>query len=101
MEGVRHVMLVERYLGVVTPERVAGLVADTRAAVHMVAASGAAIAYVSSIAIPCEETCFCLFVAESRTAVERVNDALAVPAVQTVSALWTGPRAQPGGQSSR
>ncbi len=30
MEGVRHVMLVERYLGVVTPERVAGLVADTR-----------------------------------------------------------------------
>ncbi len=67
----------------------------------MVAASGVAIAYLSSIAIPSEETCFCLFMAESQTAVERVNDALAVPAVQTVSALWTGPRGHPGGHSRR
>ncbi len=94
-------MLVERYLGVVTPERVARLAADTRAAAEMVATTGVAIAYRGSIAIPCEETCFCLFVAESQTAVERVNDALAVPAVQTVSALWTGPRAHPGGHSRR
>jgi len=90
-------MLVERYLGVITPERGARLAADTRAAVEMVAAGGVGIAYLGSIAVPLEETCFCLFVAESQAAVERVNDALAAPAVQTVSALWTGPTVIPAG----
>ena len=94
-------MLVERYLGVVTPERVGRLAANTQAAVERVAAGGMTIAYLSSIAIPLEETCFCLFVAESQTAVERINDALAAPAVQTVSALWAGPHGHPGGHSRR
>jgi len=94
-------MLVERYLGVVTRERVRRLAGDNRAAARIVAAGGVRIAYLSSIAIPLEETCFCLFVAESQAAVERVNDALATPAVQTVRALWTGPRDYPGGHSRR
>lgn len=92
---VRDVLLVERYLGIVTPERVARLAADTRAAVESIAATGVRIAYLGSLAIPREETGFCVFMAESQAAVERVNDALAAPGVQVVSGLWSRNRSAP------
>jgi hypothetical protein len=45
------------------------------------------VAYVGSAAVPEDETCFCLFVADSMSAVERVNRHLLVPSVRMTRGL--------------
>ena len=57
------------------------------AAVAELAAEGVGVAYLGSIAIPQEETCFCLFAAESPAVIEQVNSQLVVPSLRVVSAL--------------
>jgi len=81
------VVLVERYLGGVTPRRLAKLALDTHAAAAQVAAHGVSVTYLGSAALPGDETCFCLFVADSVSAVEQVNRRLLVPSVRTAGAL--------------
>jgi hypothetical protein len=41
--------------------------------------------------MPNEETCFCLFVADSMSVVERVNRELLVPSVRVTRALVVSP----------
>jgi hypothetical protein len=49
------------------------------------------VAYVGSAVVPEDETCFCLFVADSMSAVERVSRHLVVPSVRIARALVVGP----------
>jgi Nickel responsive protein SCO4226-like len=88
---VRQVVLVERYFSAVTPHRLAELAFQTRAVAAREAAHGVRVAYVGSAAVPDEETCFCLFVADSMSAVERVNRHLLVPSVRIAEALVVAP----------
>ena len=80
-------MLVERYLCDTSPQGLAQLAAETRAAVAALAAQGIAIAYLGSTAIPDEETCFCVFAADSPVAVELVNACITAPCVRIIDAL--------------
>ena len=86
-DSVRHVVLVERYFCDITPCALGQLAMETRAAATHLAGQGIAVTYLGSMAIPEEETCFCLFVAESHPAIERMNRRIAVPCVRVVRAL--------------
>jgi len=88
---VHRVVLVERYFSAVTPHRLAELAHHTQAIVARETAHGMRVAYVGSAAVLEDETCFCLFVADSMSAVERVNRHLLVPSVRIASALVVGP----------
>lgn len=90
-DPVHRVVLVERYLSGVTPQRLARLAIDTRATVAALTAEGAGVAYLGSIAISQEETCFCLFAADSPAVIEQVNRRIVIPYVRVVDALTTGP----------
>jgi hypothetical protein len=84
---VHRAVLVERYFAGVSPVRLAQLGHDTHAAVARLAATGVAITYLGSTAVPEDETCFCLFAADSISAVELVNRRLLVPSVRVAGAL--------------
>ena len=88
---VHRVVLVERYFAGVTPRRLAQLGLDTQAAAAQETRDGIRIAYLGSAAVPEDETCFCLFVADSISAVERVNRHLLVPSIRIASALVVNP----------
>ena len=88
---VHHVVLVERYFSAVTPHRLAELALHTQSIAARESARGAHVAYVGSAAVPDEETCFCLFVADSMSAVERINRHLLVPSVRITRALVVAP----------
>jgi hypothetical protein len=64
--------LVERYLGAVAAEGLPAAVARL-AEVCSASAPGASVRYLHSTYLPSEDTCFCLFRADSRDAVRRVN----------------------------
>jgi hypothetical protein len=84
-------VLVERYFSAVTPHRLAELALHTQSLAARETALGARVAYVGSAAMPDEETCFCLFVADSMSVVERVNRELLVPSVRVTRALVVSP----------
>lgn len=88
---VHHVVLVERYFSGVTPQRLAQLALDTQAAAAREVGHGVHVAYLGSAAMPEDETCFCLFVADSMSAVERVNRHLLIPSIRIAGALIVGP----------
>jgi hypothetical protein len=88
---VHQVVLVERYFSALTPHRLAQLALHTQAVAARETGHGVRVAYVGSAAVPEDETCFCLFVADSMAAVERVNRRLVVPSVRIASALVVGP----------
>jgi hypothetical protein len=79
---VHQAVLVERYFSAATPHRLAELALHTQAIADRETAGGVRVAYVGSAAVPEDETCFCLFVADSMSAVERVNRHLLVPSVR-------------------
>jgi hypothetical protein len=89
-DRVHRVWLVERYFGGVTSHRLSQLAADTRATVAEMGAKGVAVGYLGSTAIPQEETCFCLFVAQSPAVIEQLNSHLTVPSLRVVGALSSG-----------
>lgn len=84
-DAVRSVILVERYLPAVTPQSLAQLAADTRAAVDARSVRSVELSYLTSIAVSEDETCFCLFAGASLEAVRQVNRQLNVPSLRTVS----------------
>ena len=88
---VHQAVLVERYFSAATPRRLAQLALDTQAVAAREAAHGVRVAYVGSAAVPEDETCFCLFMADSISAVERVSRHLVVPSVRIARALVVGP----------
>src|ERR1700761_2664564 len=88
---VHQLVVVERYFSSVTPHRLAELALRTQAIVARETAHGLRVAYLGSAAVPEDETCFCLFVADSMSAVDRVNRHLLVPSVRIASALVVGP----------
>ena len=88
---VHHVVLVERYFSGVTPRRLNQLALDTRAAAARETGRGVSVSYLGSAAVLEDETCFCLFEADSIPAVERLNRHLLVPSVRIASALVVGP----------
>ena len=88
---VHQAVLVERYFSAVTPHRLAELALHTQAIAARETDRGVRVAYVGSAAVPEDETCFCLFVADSMSAIERVNSRLMVPSVRIARALVVGP----------
>jgi hypothetical protein len=88
---VRHVVLVERYFSGVTPHRLNQLAVETQAVTAREACRAISVRYLGSTAVPEDETCFCLFVADSMSDVERVNRHLLVPSVRIARALIVGP----------
>jgi hypothetical protein len=88
---VRHVVLVERYFSGVTPQRLNQLAVETHTVAAREASRAISVRYLGSAAVPDDETCFCLFVADSMSAVERVNRHLLVPSVRIARALIVGP----------
>jgi hypothetical protein len=87
---VHHAVLVERYFSGVTPHRLNQLALDTQAAASRETDHGVRVTYIGSAALPDDETCFCLYVADSISAVERVNRHLLVPSVRIAGALVVG-----------
>jgi hypothetical protein len=87
---VHQVVLVERYFSAVTPHRLAQLALHTQAIAARETAHGVRVAYAGSAAVPEDETCFCLFVADSMAAVERINRHPEVPSVRIARALVVG-----------
>jgi hypothetical protein len=94
--NVKRAVLVERYLAQPTPRALADLAAETDAAVAALAADGVTVSYMRSIAIPQDETCFCIFDADSR-AVEELNDRLTVVSIRIVPVLQAEPTLLIGG----
>jgi hypothetical protein len=88
---VHHVVLVERYFSGVTPHRLNQLALETHAVTAREAGRNIGVRYLGSTAVPDDETCFCLFVADSMSAVERVNRRLLVPSVRIAAALIVDP----------
>ena len=88
---VHHAVLVERYFSGVNPHRLSQLALATQAAASRETDHGVSVTYIGSAAMPADETCFCLFVADSISAVERVNRHLLVPSVRIAGALVVGP----------
>jgi hypothetical protein len=83
---IKRAVLVERYLAQPTPRALSDLAAETDAAVAALAADGVPVSYLRSIAIPQDETCFCIFDAESH-AVEELNERLTVVSIRVVPVL--------------
>jgi hypothetical protein len=84
------VVVVERYLHAACPAALAALADTTRAAVDAVRAKGGKIAYLGSVLIPEDETCFCMFEADSLASVASVNARLDVPSVQVAVGIAIG-----------
>ena len=84
-------VLVERYFSGVTPHRLNQLALETQAVTAHEAGRDIGVRYLGSTALPEHETCFCLFVADSMSAVERLNRRLLVPSIRIARALIVGP----------
>jgi hypothetical protein len=76
------VVIVERYLHAATSTELADLARATRAAVRAVTREGGVIVYLGSVLIPDDETCFCVFQADSVATVAGVNARVDAPCVQ-------------------
>jgi hypothetical protein len=83
-----RLFLVERYLPDLTEARLEGLAETSRAA-----AGGLGATYLGSVAMPRDETCFCLFRAPTRAVVEALNAQIGLPHERIVEALAVRERA--------
>jgi hypothetical protein len=95
--------LVERYLPDASEERLRAAVERTCAeAVHL-EAEGTPVRYLSSIVLPEEESCLCIFQAATAAAVEEVNKRAAFPYARIVEATVIDSRssAEPKAGESR
>jgi hypothetical protein len=84
------VVVVERYLHAASPAALAALADDTRAAVGAVRAEGGKITYLGSVLIPEDETCFCMFEADSLASVASVNARVDAPCVHVAVGVAIG-----------
>jgi hypothetical protein len=84
---VRQIVLVERYLGQATAPRLSELAAANEAAVRSAGAMPATVIYLGSVLIPADETCFCVYAADSVTAVARLTESPLAPALRVVDGL--------------
>lgn len=84
------VVVVERYLHAASAAVLAALADATRAAVDDVRAEGGKITYLGSVLIQQDETCFCMFEADSMTSVASVNARIDVPCVHVAVGVAIG-----------
>ena len=90
--SVNRVLIVERYLGGATAQRLEALATETDAALGALGLPRAALRYLGSPAIPQDETSFCAFAvaAAAADALADVNRCLTVPALRVVDGLTIG-----------
>ena len=80
--------MVERHLEGFPAEQLPGAAAAAKAKAAELTAEGQDVAYVRSTWLPQDEKCFCLFEAESETAVEEVQRRAGLPYAQIHEAAF-------------
>jgi Protein of unknown function (DUF4242) len=84
--------LVERFLPGVPGDELGRIGERSRTACRRLAAQGVQVRYLGSTLVPRDESCFCLFEANSQAEVERANQESGLSYVRISEAVATGER---------